>query len=236
MQKTKKLITLLLASVLLFSFSMTVSAAPQLVTVMTDFSDPSIPVSVPVLSYSGTGDSVVQNIALPDGFSYKVSATHDGGSNFIVKFLNDTKTDYLFNEIGEYAGTVILEKGSVGARENCLLEVKADGNWSLTISTVTNSTTRSMVGSGDKVTGLFTLTNPTNVFTIQNDGSSNFIVICRFSDGSADYLVNEIGAYSGQVVVRSRNGCYSYLEIISDGSWSIDCGYGEVATTIADIN
>lgn len=235
MKKIKKFLAMVMAGTMLLTTPIIASAAPELVTVNPGI-DPSIPVSVTVGIWNGTGDSVVQNIALPAGYSYKVTATHDGSRNFIVKFLNGDKTDYLFNKIGEYAGTVLLEDGSTTERVGGLLDIKADGAWTITISTVTNSSTRSITGTGDKVTGLFNLPNTNNVFTISNTGSRNFIVWVYHTDGKRDLLVNDIGAYSGQTVVRGKANCMSYLSITSDGTWTVDMGYGDPASVVPDIN
>lgn len=235
MSKIKKFLALSLSISMLSFGSITSFAAPSLVSVQTDFSDPTIPVCVPLLSYSGTGDSVIQNVALPEGFAYKVSFTHDGKRNFIVHFLNGDEKDLLANKIGEYAGTALLEDGSTSAR-NGILQIKADGNWTITISTITNVTSRSMYGTGDKVTGQFVLTNQNNIVTLNNVGDSNFIVYARFSDGDRELLANEIGTYSGQVILKNKPGCTCYLEIRSCGQWSIDLGYGECPTPVADIN
>ena len=49
-------------------------------------------------------------------------------------------------------------------------------------------------------------------------GTANFVVIVYGASGR-DLLVNEIGAYSGSVIVR---GDAMILEIKADGNWSVD--------------
>jgi hypothetical protein len=50
--------------------------------------------------------------------------THSGSSNFAVKAYGDSSR-LLVNEIGKYSGETLLPSGTV------LLEVEADGNWTL---------------------------------------------------------------------------------------------------------
>lgn len=235
MKRIKKIFCII-ASVLMFlSSNIILYASPSLVSVNSG-SDTSIPTSVIVGNWNGTGDNVIQSISLPGGYSYKVSATHSGKRNFIVKFYNGDKTDYLFNKIGNYSGTVLLEDGLSSERNDCIIEIKADGAWTITISTVTNSSTRLISGTGDKVTGLFTLDNKNNVFTISNTGNRNFVVWIHYTDGSRDLLTNTIGNYSGQVVVKGKSKCQCYLDVVSSGTWSIDMGYGDIENIVPDIN
>ncbi|TFD23452.1 TM2 domain-containing protein [Cryobacterium sp. TMS1-13-1] len=79
--------------------------------------------AAPGLAASGAGDGVF----LYDGSTGKLTATHDGSSNFAII----EETDELFsmgllvNEIGPYSGTVPLGSGPSA------IVVSADGNWTL---------------------------------------------------------------------------------------------------------
>ena len=79
--------------------------------------------AAPVLAASGAGDGVF----LYEGSAGKLTATHDGSSNFAII----EETDELFNmgllvnEIGPYSGTVPLSSGPSA------IVVSADGNWTL---------------------------------------------------------------------------------------------------------
>lgn len=82
------------------------------------------PVSAaPALAASGAGDAVY----LFDGSAGKLTATHDGSSNFVV--LEETDETFsmglLVNEIGAYTGTVPLSSGP------SVISIKADGAWTL---------------------------------------------------------------------------------------------------------
>lgn len=88
--------------------------------------------AAPVVSarrYSGSGYSVVKFRASSSGFK-RIKFTHDGESNFIVRPISSSGSEgiSLVNEIGPYAGTKVLPKGTR------YLSVIADGAWSFSIS------------------------------------------------------------------------------------------------------
>ena len=73
------------------------------------------------------GSGVGNNVFLYDGDAGRLTATHDGSSNFSV--LEETGEAFsmglLVNEIGAYSGTVPLSAGP------SVITVGADGNWTL---------------------------------------------------------------------------------------------------------
>jgi len=71
-------------------------------------------------SASGSGDQVLFVTA----DAGRLAATHDGGSNFVVRAWGDRRS-LLVNEIGAYSGTVRLP-------DAVALEISADGSWTLT--------------------------------------------------------------------------------------------------------
>ena len=97
MKRARKIFVLMLSCIMLCGITQPIQAASpaSLVTVRTDFSDTSVPYAVPVLQYAGTGDTVIPDVVLPEGSAYKVSLTHDGNRNFIVKFYNGDKSNLL---------------------------------------------------------------------------------------------------------------------------------------------
>lgn len=76
-------------------------------------------------------------------------------------------------------------------------------------------------GSGNDVTDSFTTGGGLVVLDFEHDGSSNFQVQAVNSAGDQEYLVNEIGAYDGQVALYLPNDEWR-LDITADGSWSAD--------------
>ena len=95
-------------------------------------------------------------MALPKGTAYKVTFTYGGKGNFIVNFITDERTELLVNSIGSYAGTTLLSDGS-DAVPLGIFDIRAEGNWTITVSTVTNLSTNSVTSIGDKVSGVFNL-------------------------------------------------------------------------------
>jgi len=79
--------------------------------------------AAPTLAASGAGDAVF----LYDGSAGKLTATHDGSSNFsIIEETNKVfNMGLLVNEIGTYSGTVPLSSGPSA------ITVSADGSWTM---------------------------------------------------------------------------------------------------------
>ncbi|MBA8847600.1 DUF4190 domain-containing protein [Microcella alkalica] len=168
--------------------------------------------------YSGTGDTILQ-IELPAGPDSIGIATmaHSGSSNFAVWSLdaNLNQSDLLVNEIGRYAGTVPFNLST--AERITALEITADGAWTVTLRDVLSvrelpesSTT---TGQGDDV--LVYLGDAT-IADLAHTGDSNFAVWSYGS--SSDLVVNEIGAYTGQV--RWPAGT-ALVQISANGAWTI---------------
>lgn len=83
---------------------------------------------VPATGYTGTGKSVVK---LPKATKKgkKVTLTHDGESNFIVRPLTSSGKARMtiVNEIGAYSGTRLLPSGTK------YLQIDADGTWTVVL-------------------------------------------------------------------------------------------------------
>jgi hypothetical protein len=165
--------------------------------------------------FSGRGDDVV-DITKPPGVTVAVAAiAYDGGSNFAVKGV-DGERDLMVNTIGSYSGSVLLD-GKSG--ETTMLEVKASGPWTITISDALlapalNAGANS--GAGDAV---LLYQGRTSRAAISGQSQGNFAVISHGSGGS-DLLVNEIGSYDGVVPLVGP----SLVEVTADGPWSITVG------------
>lgn len=168
--------------------------------------------------YSGAGDSVLR-IELPGGPNSVgvASIQHSGSSNFAVWSLdqNLNQSDLLINEIGPYSGTVAF---NLRATESITaLEITADGTWEVTVEDLLtlpqllpNSTAQ---GEGDD---LLVYLGDTTIASVEHAGDSNFAV---WSHGDySDLLINEIGAYSGQVRWPAGG---ALIEITANGPWSI---------------
>ena len=165
------------------------------------------------ITQSGSGDSVIQ---LPtEADAALVTATHEGSSNFVLQTLDGSNqmSDLLVNEIGAYTGTVSY--GLTGS-ESGMLQITADGAWTVTIAPIATAPVASaqLSGAGDAV---YRYEGATAVAAVSHDGSSNFVL--HQSDGAwPDLLINEIGAYQGSVPLMAGP---SLLLITADGAWTI---------------
>ncbi|MEN8238206.1 MAG: hypothetical protein ABFR53_03275, partial [Actinomycetota bacterium] len=168
---------------------------------------------------SGHGDDVV-SLSIPDE-PVVIEFSHDGDSNFYVWSLDTglNTIDLLVNEIGTYSGTRLMQAAESEVVKG--LEIGADGNWTYEIRRLSLEPNRScpVVGTGDSVMLLPRFEAAAGTATITHDGGSNFY-IWAWSGTDRDLLVNEIGVYSGTVLVSEG---YSTWEIGADGMWTIDC-------------
>lgn len=188
------------------------------------------------ISYSGTGDCVITGITIPAG-TYYAEYTHNGKRNFISKFYYGSKqSDYfrISNKIGVCSGQVALYENSNHKITNGVLEVQADGDWTIEFKPVSGKTTTNISGNGEIVTGLFTATASRNVIRTTHQGDRNFIVKVIKYNGTRQYdyetVTNKIGNYSGQTVVDLVAGQKYYVYVQADGAWTIDFGRGEAQT------
>jgi hypothetical protein len=178
-----------------------------------------VPVELPDdQSFEGRGDKIVE-ITLTEGFVHIANIKHTGRSNFIVKAIDASgeSVDLIVNEIGNYSGTRPVDFGETPAA----LQIDADGSWTITIQPAQRAPVWSGSTSGKGAAVL--LVSP-DVFggglskaTITHDGESNFIV--KAYGDSTDLLVNEIGDYSGEVLLPAGT---VLLEIEADGSWTVE--------------
>ncbi len=172
---------------------------------------------------SGKGMFVTAPFSLNKGLT-RFTLTHDGKSNFIVQLLNQNgEMEALYsNNIGNYEGSRI-EYIDSGIH---LLNIDADGNWTINITQYTNfasvPTKTHFEGYGDTATELFTIPAGTKTFKMTHAGKSNFIVKLLNKDGTNEmYLANEIGIFEGSKAEFTNNNVYAF-NIQADGAWTID--------------
>lgn len=171
------------------------------------------------LTYTGVG-AFVQEIAVPDGQPAVVTLSHRGESNFSVWSLDRDleQLDLLVNQIGDYEGTVLLSRGySFSPTSAKHLEIDADGAWTITVAPISDAPAFPSVSSGAGDSVLRYGGKRTSV-SLAHDGESNFVVTTYNSKGFyGDLLANEIGEYSGRVVLPAA----ALIVITADGNWSI---------------
>ncbi|MBB1513572.1 TM2 domain-containing protein [Tessaracoccus sp. MC1627] len=165
------------------------------------------------ITQSGTGDSVIQLPA--EAEAALVTATHKGSANFVLQTLDGSNQldDLLVNEIGTYSGTVSY--GLMGG-EPTMLQITADGSWTVQIDPVTAAPVApaQLSGAGDAV---FKYEGGAAVAAVTHDGGANFVL--QQSDGTwPSLLINEIGAYEGSVPLMAGP---SLLLVKADGAWTI---------------
>ncbi|MEX1278111.1 MAG: hypothetical protein WEI16_03575, partial [Chloroflexota bacterium] len=120
---------------------------------------------------------------------------------------------------GGYAGTVLFDVAS--GVHSVAFEITAGGAWTITIKPVTAARVwdgmSPLNGSGDDVVRVNPRIAGLARATVQHTGSSNFAV-WAYSASGGDLLVNEIGAYLGEVLL---GGGTFLLEITADGAWTV---------------
>jgi hypothetical protein len=158
---------------------------------------------------------------IPEDTPAIAKVTYGGSSNFAIAALaaDGSTNDLLVNEIGKYTGTVLFDE-DVGVH-SVAFEITASGKWTIRILPVTSSrpwnTTEKLTGKGDDVVLAVPPTGAFTTATIKHSGESNFAVIAYGAEGS-DLVVNEIGNYSGQVVLPDGT---LLLEVTADGAWTV---------------
>lgn len=169
--------------------------------------------------YSGRGDKVLKLPQLHEEYHYIAKITHSGSSNFAVKLRGSggEYLDLLVNEIGRYSGTRPLSFRDYPAA----MEINADGSWKVTVQVLQKALRWNGAVLKGKADNVYLV--PAGVLDglaalkITHSGRSNF-AIWAYGDSGRDLLVNEVGKYSGEVLVSADT---AVLEITADGAWSI---------------
>lgn len=171
------------------------------------------PTAVPEpIVLEGIGQTATDTFTLAEGI-YSVAFTHNGSSNFIVYAHEGAARDLLVNSIGYYRGSRPLTGPG-----DFVLDIQADGAWSVHIEPLSTGGSVGFSGTGDDVSPLF---EPPGTIPLQisHDGQRNFIVYVHCAGGS-NLVQNEIGAVSGsRIVTFDRGPCF--WEVRADGSWSL---------------
>lgn len=190
------------------------------------------------IKYSGFGSKVVQGVPLPD-HAMVVTAKHtSGSSNFIVEYYDceGNKSPAFVNEIGDYYGSTIFNNNRSESGEG-ILQIEADGRWELTFISFGNAVktngSSNMTGHGDVVSDLFEGNGGPNVIKLTHRGKRNFIVDVYDEDGRRENIVNEIGFFSGEKVIKLQKNVRYFVTVQADGDWSIDFGRGDTQIRVS---
>lgn len=193
----------------------TPQATPEATPEPTPAPTPKPTAAPPILKTSGKGDKIVK-FAAQDGPTY-ARITGKGSGNFaVISYTGSTYGDLLVNEIGSYSGSVYVAPGIDR------FKVTASSSWTIEVQPITSAKhwdgTAALTGKGDSVVNLTGGAN--GITTIKNKGQSNFAVQVFTQDGDyLDLLVNEIGSYSGEVMLPDSDPMVLVIEAVG-GSWS----------------
>lgn len=173
------------------------------------------PTSTGGWSAQGSGDYVAEGLKV-EGYAVLTINYYGEGNFSVVSYENgDDYDDLLVNEIGNYSGQVLIDRGGTFD-----LEITADGEWTIQTSGLSIDDSTVFSGNGDFVTGI--TTHDGGNWEIANDGDSNFTVIqYGVKSGYMDLLVNEIGSYSGTVKCQKADGDNIFFAIKSNGNWTL---------------
>lgn len=177
------------------------------------------------IQLSGTGQQATKKFSLESGLAI-LRMTHSGQSNFAITLLdsNGEIVELLVNEIGSFNGAKAV---GIRTKGEYLLDISADGKWSVRIEQPRPSTApsipKSFAGKGQQVSELFSIGKGLTTFKMIHDGSSNFAILLLDNKGQTiELLVNEIGAFNGSKAVGIKKGGIYLLDISADGNWTID--------------
>jgi uncharacterized protein YraI len=121
--------------------------------------------------------------------------------------------DLLINTIGVYQG-----ERPLSGQEPVMLDIQADGAWTVEVRPVGVASSAEFSGAGDAVSAFFS-PPPTSPWEIRHNGQRNFIIYAHCAGGN-DLVQNEIGPVSGSRVLSFPEGPCLW-EVQADGTWSL---------------
>jgi hypothetical protein len=174
---------------------------------------------------SGTGDSVV-DVEKWRGLAI-AHITYTGAGNFSLwNYGEDNeKIDMMVNTIGSYEGTLPLD--FLDIQQTSRFEIEASGQWEIQIIPFDDirvvEVPGIVEGVGDDYVAVVGGGKPDTLVIDGSQNQGNFVIWGYGID--RDLLVNEIGSYTGTVLVPSHIPTANdvlVLVIQADGNWSID--------------
>lgn len=171
------------------------------------------------ITLSGSGDDVVEVDKWSEAAILHI--VHNGGGNFAIWNYGEDgeRYDLLVNTIGNYEGTVLID--FLQGELTTMFEITAGGTWTMEVMPLDPGYMTfaqfpgSYEGKGDDVVW-FEATS--GIAEFNYGGGGNFAV-WGFNDDGRDLLVNEIGPYSGKVLLQKD----SYLMIVNaESTWTMN--------------
>jgi hypothetical protein len=206
----------------------TYTPAPTNTTGPTDTPEPTFtPTPAPQpIELTGTGSKVI-NLSKWNGPAV-VHLVYKGSRNFMVDSLDadgeNTSFMGMVNEIGAYDGWKPLDFGMWGKEVlTTRFQIQSSGEWTITVYPLelqylkTAQVPGTYEGKGDEVVLL--QGGQADVATFDYKGERNFMVDAISTDGSQDGIVNEIGAYNGQVVMPKES---TLIVVTASGPWTVE--------------
>ena len=177
------------------------------------------------IKLEGNGRQASKQFNLEPGLA-NFEVSHDGKSNLVIRLLdnNGKEVDTIFNQIGPFQGDRLLP---IRSAVRGLLDVAADGNWSVTIRqpqpTEVASSPVTFQGVGYHATPFVKLDKGLNIFKMKHDGDMRFVVTLLDQYGKpVDSLVNVVGDFDGSKPISIDEPGIYYLNVSADGDWTID--------------
>jgi hypothetical protein len=173
----------------------------------------------------GSGDAT---ITLPVGAtSAQVMVEHPGPGALKIQALNaqdQPASGMLVDVTGDYNGTTAYGLDGDTSDPAVTLKVTADGDWRVLVVPIHYALDLFDAGSGDSV---FLYGGPEETLAVTHDGTGTFVVL-EHVGGEIHILVNEVGAFEGDVPISAGP---SVISIVADGDWTAK---PSVASTWAD--
>lgn len=169
------------------------------------------------VTFKGQGDDIIE-IHKPSQPAV-LAFQHGGQANFIVTSNdgNGNLIGLLVNTIGEYEGVRLIN--FLEGQQVRRLAITADGPWQIDLLDLKQAhqgqVPGRVTGKGDDVVVLGG--GKADIAEVEHKGQANFIVTA-YGGMFPDLLINEIGPYSGKVLLKRA----TVLEIVADGEWTID--------------
>jgi hypothetical protein len=168
--------------------------------------------------YQGRGTRTVRLKPLSEDYAHYAVITHNGSSNFAIWSLDSggEEIDLVVNDVGSYQGARPLdfEDDTPAA-----LRIEADGAWKIVVKVLDKAprwpAQKSGKGPAVLLLGSGAGDDPTTA-AVTHKGQDNFVVHA-YGD-STDLLVNEIGKFSGEVLIPAGTVA---IAIEADGSWTM---------------
>ena len=172
------------------------------------------------ISLKGKGKKVAK-FTIPEGTAAIADVTHKGDENFIVHSIDASgeTIDGLVNVIGNYSGTVLFDTNTDD--HSVAFAIDADGAWTITIKPVISAKRwdpmTPLAGTGDNVYLIVPPSSGLVTITLTYKGDDSFIVHSDTED-AFEGIANEIGNFSGEVLLANEIGDFSGEVLLPDGS------------------